>query len=253
MIKQWINRFTWALLLYLIFLIATLPANLVVTQDKIGNQAKLGNVSGSIWSGKIDAVLVNNILIKDVKWQFNFLQLLTAKAGVDLEFGSKRKILEPQGTGQVAYGFSGILISDWQLSFPSELITQNIRLPIKASASGLVKLTVAEAQLGQPVCSVLSGEINWLNASVNAMKSQIDYGDIKAALSCDKGALVAKVSGNQDVLDLTATAKYQGGNKYSLIGQVAAGDKADAVLVNTLSLLGNKNSQGKYLINLSSG
>ena len=132
MIKQWLNKITWGLLFYLIFLIATLPAHLVVTQDKIGNQAKIGNVTGSIWSGKIDAVQVDKVIIKNVEWQFAFVKLLTGKLALDIEFGSQRKLLEPSGSGILAYGFSGAEAADWKIKFPAEMVTQNIKLPIKS-------------------------------------------------------------------------------------------------------------------------
>ncbi|MCU4674384.1 type II secretion system protein N [Catenovulum sp. 2E275] len=249
--KQWINRITWALLFYLVFLIATLPAYLVVSRIQLDKNIQLGNVSGTIWSGKIDTVKVDKTLVKDVTWDVNFAQLLAARFAVDIEFGSPRKNLEPQGSSQLRYGLNGASVADLQIKLPADLIAQQINLPFKVQAAGLVDANISTMQLGEPVCQALDGQINWKLAAVNLieMKTNFSYGDIKANLSCDEnGAALAKILGNPELLRLDIDAKLTSFSSYSVNGFISAGSNASQDLRNALSYLGKADSQGRYSI-----
>lgn len=246
--KQWINRIIWGLFFYLIFLIATLPAYLLVSRIELGNQVKLGNVSGTIWSGQIDQVKIDKTILKNVRWDYNFSQLLTAQLAVDLTFGHARKILEPQGSAQLRYGLNGPSLADAKVKLPADLIVQQLEMPFKVQASGLVEANIAQAQLGEPVCHSLVGDIDWKLAGVNAMKTSFDYGDISAKLSCDNGAVVAQVKGNPELLVLDINARLNTYQSYSVEGYISAGSKASKDLQAALSYLGNPDSQGRYLI-----
>ncbi|WAJ69844.1 type II secretion system protein N [Catenovulum adriaticum] len=246
--KQWINRIIWGLFFYLIFLIVTLPAYLLVSRIELGDQIELGNVSGTIWSGQIDQVRVDKTILKDVHWAYNFSQLLTAQLAVDVTFGHPRKILEPQGSAQLRYGLNGPSLADVQIKLPADLIVQQLDMPFKVEASGLLEANIEQAQLGEPVCQSLSGQVDWKLAGVNAMKTNFSYGDIGANLSCDNGAVVAKVNGNPEQLILDINARLNTYQSYSVEGYISAGSKASKDLQAALSYLGNPDNQGRYLI-----
>ncbi len=247
--KQWINRITWALLFYFIFLIVTLPAYLLVSRIPLDKSIELGNVTGTVWSGSVDAIRIDQTIIKDVSWTVDFTQLIAAKIAVDLEFGNPRKILEPQGKAQLQYGLNGPSVRDLRVKLPADLIVQQVDMPFKAEASGLVEANIAEARLGQPVCHTLDGQVNWKLAAVTYMDTNYTYGDVKASLSCDEnGALVSKITGNPELLTLDIDAKLTTYQNYSIEGFISPGSNASKQMRSALSFLGNTDNQGRYYI-----
>lgn len=249
--KQWISRITWGLFFYIIFLIATLPAHLVTAKLDLGKKLELGHVTGTIWSGKIDAVRIDDIILKTVNWDVNFSQILIGRIALDIQFGSPRKILEPQGTGQVRYSLNGLSLADVKIKLPADLIAAQISLPFPVEASGLVEADLAKVRLGEPVCSELNGDIKWQLAAVTAQKTNFNYGDLKAQLSCKNGKAVAKILGNPDILQLDIDAILNNLKSYSVNGYISLGAKADTNLRNVISFLGNPDKQGRYLIKFS--
>ncbi|MER2492407.1 type II secretion system protein N [Catenovulum sediminis] len=249
--KVWISRLTWAILFYLIFLLATIPAHLVTAQVTLPKNIELGNVSGTLWQGKVDMLRVDKILLKDVRWDVVFSRLLTAKLAVDIEFGDRRKILEPQGSLTALYGASGPALQDVKVKMPADLIAQQIPIPFPVEAAGLVELNLNHVEQGKPVCSELDGRIDWRMASVNAMNSNFVYGDIAADLSCDEGAAVAIARGNKEILILDLKARLNTMKNYAIGGHIALGPKADTALRNAIGFLGNPDADGRYMVKFS--
>lgn len=256
MIKPWIKLSLWAVLLYLVFLIATLPAHMVINQTRLdanipNNSIKLGHVTGTIWNAHISAIKINpKTILKNVKAQFRFVDLLTANMSVGIELGEVNEIFSPFGEGKINYGFSGLRLTDWQLRFPANMVLDQVKLPINITASGLVNVNVEQFKPAKPVCEALDGQIVWQRALVNAMKSDIEFGDVKADLSCESSAdsnrLVALLSGQPNILKLAATAVYSGGSQYAIKGIVEAGNDASRNLANTIGLLPFAAKKGAY-------
>ncbi|WP_016957158.1 type II secretion system protein N [Catenovulum sp. SX2] len=249
--KQWIGRITWALLAYLVFLIATIPAHLITPQLPKVKNLQLGNVSGTIWQGQMDMLQYDKVLLKDVKWQISFLSLLTGKVSADIEFGHPRKLLEPQGSLVAQAGFSSAVLKDIKVKLPADLIAQQVNIPFPVVASGLVEANLPVVEAGKPVCGQLDGTINWRMASVEAMNNRFNYGDITAKLSCDNGAAQALVSGNKDILEIDLKGRLNTMKNYAIGGYVALGPKADKALQGAIQFLGNPDSEGRYQIKFS--
>lgn len=248
--NTWIVRIFILLFCYVIFLLATLPASLALAQFKLPKNIQVGNVSGSIWQGKIAALTVEGVLVKDLHWQFNALSLLSGQVAYQFDFGNARKVLEPNGNFNLAYGFSGPEITDLNARLPADLLAQKMQLGFPVRASGLLELAVREASLGEPICRVIDADIKWSLAAVDVGNVNVSYGDLATQISCPEGKVQAKVSGDPERLMVDLDVHWDG-QKYSIKGHVAAGQNADKNLRNTIQQLGNPDAQGRYLISFS--
>ncbi|WP_017444456.1 type II secretion system protein N [Gayadomonas joobiniege] len=246
----WVSRIFFLLLCYLVFLIATLPANLVIDQFQPPKNVQLGNATGTIWNGHLSALAIEGIALKNVSWQMTPASLLTGKLGYDINFGQTRKVLQPSGQLTAEYGFNGAQLTDLSARFPADLVAQKLQLGFPIQAAGLVEVNIEKASLGTPVCGQLSGDIVWRLASVDVNNLNFSYGDIKTDLHCLSGALQAQISGNPDRLKVDLTADWDG-KAYKLTGHVAPGKNADKNLREAMRFLGNPDAQGRYLISFS--
>lgn len=238
---------------FILFLVITLPAHLVLKQISPPKNVRLSAPTGSIWSGQMPYVVVDGILLKKVKWTFSPLHLFTAKAAVNFKFGNSGKVTELSGKGLAFIGFSGAGVQDAKFFVPAAMAAAKMNNPMLESVGGVIKLDVATAQQGQPYCAELDGKVHWNNASVTAMGGKFELGQLSADISCKAGGLAAKAKGDDQILILDAQAELKGPKQYLFTGFIKAGGDADTKLIQALSFIGAADSQGRYRLHLAKG
>ncbi|AWB68682.1 hypothetical protein C2869_20790 [Saccharobesus litoralis] len=250
--KSWIKIGVGCFFLYIAFLIATIPANFVISKVKLPANVALGNVSGTLWQGKLDTLTVDGILLKNVGWSIALPKLLSGEVGADFKFGSSRKILEPFGQGYAYFaGAQNIGLANTQLSIPADIAMpklKQIRGNMVESLQGIVKADIQAASIGKPYCTELAGKVNWQQSALGVMGGQFSLGDLNVDLACDKGNLLASVKGDDKTLLLDLKAELKDKNQTKVDGFVKAGPSADAMLMNAMTFLGKADSQGRYKI-----
>ncbi len=247
-VKPWIKPGLIAFAGYLFFLIWTLPAHIVVDNVKMPKNFALGNATGTIWSGKVDGAVVQGVVLKDLEWSFSPLSLFTGKFGADIEFGNKRNDKLFTGDGFVYIGIMDTGVADFNLAIPSHFIEDKIDNQYIEGFSGAVSLAIEEFTVGKPYCSTLVGKAFWQQSSLNVMGSDLALGDLSVDLACNKGGIAAKIKGDGKVLDLNADVTLMSKNKILLDGNIKTGAKADAVVTNTLTVLGKKDDKGYHTL-----
>ena len=87
------SKVSWiigGILAFLLFAIAYMPAVQVIGRLSLPNNVSISGVSGSLFSGKAQTVVVNSLPINNVKWELNPLHLLLGKVKLDLKAGNIR-------------------------------------------------------------------------------------------------------------------------------------------------------------------
>ena len=218
------------IVLFLIFLLATTPANLVfmVVKKQLPG-IELNGLSGSVWQGSLDEISIKqqgrrnsrssrNTLgslsgqsLRNVGWTFNFFALLTGKLGADLT------LVDPKAKGSLkaSINLSGVpQLNDVQLKIPLKEVakfvpvSRGMELDLQGSINTNLSSVVITGNevtelLGTAKIKSLSVKFGGRRAFVNLDQSFGDY-DIQFKEVLDKN-LAFDIKGVKDVLSLQAS------------------------------------------------
>ncbi len=247
-VKKYLMAATAFILVYVLFVLILAPADKILAKITLPKGVYLNEISGSIYNGRAQTLIVNNQQINNVSWSFNFSSLIYLQPSVDVEFGSNLAS-GPRGNAQVSNFGAELLITDAKVNIGANELLTKFQLPFDLRAGGDINLSLNEFALGKPVCKVAVGDVQWSKAHVNAMDEDVELGNLQAELGCKNGILSLTVNADNDLgLDFTAFV----GNRMRVSGQgyIKPGAKFPENVKPLLSLLGTKDSQGRYKLKL---
>ena len=250
--KKWLAYGALFFCVYLVFVIATIPANFALSLAKLPRNIELTNVEGSIWQANIAQLQYQGISIEQVSVQTSFWSLLVLSPSLTIKFGGA--LLDgPEGKFTVSGLLNELSIEQLQLSIAANDIAQQLALPIPLTAKGYVDLSIEDltfAPVGtKDFCQQLSGKITWPKAQVNALDEKVKLGELSAKLNCDKGAIAIVVNPKND-LGLSFTAYVRQGGRFSGNGYLKPGNKFPRQLNDVLPFIGSTDKQGRYRLKL---
>jgi len=204
-----------SVLVFLFFLIAYLPASQITTRLTLPDEVSLYEVSGTLWEGSAQQVVVNGLPVDNVSWKLHPAALLMGDIRVTLNGGNMRSPDAISFSGPITTGlFSQTRISakNFVAYIPVDRILAQVSLPLPVNASGRFKLSLQTLNYnGQ--CNELNGQGSWLNAAVAGTQGPIDFGTYEAALSCADGKFIVNVEEpNKLGLSMQAQADAQFSN-----------------------------------------
>jgi general secretion pathway protein N len=91
--------------------------------------------------------------------------------------------------------------------------------------------------------------LQWRNAGITAFDKKVEFGTLKAKLTCDKGELVVDINPEND-LGLSYRAQLKQGGRFSGSGYLTPGTKFPEQLRSALSFLGKPDNQGRYRLKI---
>lgn len=239
------------LVAYLVFVLATLPAQFVVSKLTLPKNVGIYGVSGTIWQANIEQVVITNTQIQKVNSSLSFWSLFTLSPQVDLTFGDAM-LPGPEGKLTLTASTSELMLNDVDVLIPANTIAQQIALPLPVTAKGNVEMQLAALaiSLGDSMqCTQASGQLNWLRAGVIALEQNIKLGKLAADIGCEQGAIAVNLEPKND-LGLTFSAYIRDKGKISGQGHLKPGAKFPEQLKSALPFLGKADNQGRYRINI---
>lgn len=245
----------WVLLgltAYIIFLIAKLPASLVLGMLTLPKNIGVGDVQGTIWNGTATTLVANNIAVENVKWETSFLRLLTGRIALDLKAGNARIGGKVSFTGPISISLfdqSDIRANDFTLYLPANMVIAQVPLPVPVDADGRFKVQIEKLDYpGQ--CAELTGKGQWLNARLESLAQPLMLGNFDADLSCvENDTLIAIKEPNS--FGLTANARLTSSFGISVKGQFKPSDQIPTQIKNVIrDFYPPPNAQGYYSIDL---
>ncbi|GIU19378.1 type II secretion system protein N [Shewanella colwelliana] len=231
---------------YLVFLIALFPASLAVKLAPLPKNIVISGVSGTIWSGNIDALTVQKRQLELIQWQLSPWGLLLGKANLDLVIGNRASVAN--GKGFVSLSMSGVDASDLRFEAPSDFLIGNARLPFRTKVDGHFSLMVQTLEQGLPWCEQLVGKLFVQGLQVNNQFGQYPLGDMAVGLSCVDGNIKIASDETMNPLGLTGHALLKADKQIQVTAKVRETDAQPNDLKQALSFLGKKDSQGYYPI-----
>ncbi|TCK19400.1 type II secretion system (T2SS) protein N [Thiogranum longum] len=152
------------LVAWLVFLIATLPADRALALAPQMPGVTIGHVQGTLWHGKAGSLIIKGIQLDNLRWGFRPLSLFTGRFEFDLKAGLGSKPVHAiAGTL-----FSGArYLGDVQLSMPASDVLY--RLGIKqVGVSGDLVMDLDDVRFTPGGIPMFSGVTRWAPAEVEA-------------------------------------------------------------------------------------
>jgi|SRR5690554_514674 len=200
-----------AIAIYLIGLIAYLPARLVVALAPIPAQLEMHGVSGTLWQGRIDYVQLEQRSLEQIEWQLFPLALLGAQLAADVQITATGN--NPiDGSARIQAGFFGNLRVE-NARFNAELGSLGawLNIPHLVPLQGDVVLGVTEFQYGDPVCTELNARAGVYEVKTRIGRQWHELGDFSMQLGCQEGWASVLVEPNNS-LGLSVNGKIAPSN-----------------------------------------
>lgn len=234
------------LMTYLGFLVATLPAAVLLNQIALPKNIALSGVKNSIWQAEIEQASVDKMVIRNIQTKLNFWSLFSLAPSMSVTFGDAL-LPGPEGELDITLSQEKITIADLNLFIKANDIAQQFTLPVPVTAKGDVNIALSHAAINiqNNQCITAEGLLEWSKAGANALNESIQLGHFNAEIACEDGVLALLLSPNNN-LGLSLNAYVRQGGRISGNGWLKPGAKFPLVLNSALPYLGRKDSQGRY-------
>ena len=242
--KKWLAVSAAFLAVYLGFVIAFLPASFVFNKIQLPNNIQIGQISGSVWHSKIETLVINKTPVNNIEVTLNWLSIFTLNPSVNITFGGAI-YNGPEGELVASGFFADLKITDLKVEVIANDVAQQLPLPIPVQAKNSLLITANKFVLGKPLCQQLLGKVQWRDAAITALSEQVPLGTLSAALTCQKGKVIAKLDEKND-LGVTFTAEIGRNGNASGNGYLTPHSQLPQAIEQVLPFLGRKDKQGRY-------
>ncbi len=235
---------------FLVSLIAHIPANWVYGQLPLNRQVQLQGISGTIWQGRAEQIVVEKQRLGQVSWDFDGWRLLMGKAQYQFRLGRNSDI-KLNAKGEVGVTFSGPYASNIFASIPVEHVLQQLNLQVPIDVSGQLELSLAQYDYAAPWCQHAQGNVVWSAGQIDSPLGSLEPGPVIADLSCQQQDIKLDGKQNSDQVSSAFNVSLDEKSQYHLDAWFKPGAKFPPSLANQLKWLGQPDSQGRYPFNFS--
>ncbi len=233
----------YGLLSYLLFLLASIPAQqiwrLVPQQNKAGLQ--ISHIEGSLWSGQIENLKINRLPLGELDWNLNLLPLFLGRIDLDV------KIQGPLGKLQsrIALSTDGNLqATDLSARIPAESLNP---YTLPATLGGEISLKIQKLLFQSKQKLQMEGEIHWRNASISMLQA-VKLGDVQLLVKADGGGSTLHINNKKSALGIEGTVKLSANGRYSVRLTLMNRDSNRKDIRALLQMLGRADATGKVHI-----
>ncbi len=210
-----------AVLTFVCFLVVYMPATFLLQGQSLPKGLNIYGVTGTVWNGKAQAVVIEGTPVTNVEWQLSGLSLLIGGIHAEVKGGNLRAADEVSFKGEIRtslFSPETIESDDFLLFMPADRVLAQIPLPLPVDAGGRFRARIETLSFG-PDCNELAGTGDWLNATVAGTQGPIDFGSYSAELRCVDKGLGIKVQ-EPNMLGLTLDVILEQGFKnFSIDGR----------------------------------
>ena len=234
------------IVLYLFFLIVSIPANVLLSKLNIPKNVIINSVSGTVWSGNIGQLQVSSINVGRVSWDLSPLNLLIGELSADIAIINDEQFIN----SKVNVSSSGkIELEETRFSINlSTLAPLTYVMPFtysgKASGYFPVSIFLKNNFVG------INGKLSLANIKMISPQQQT-FGDFIVDFRAEKeGATSGKIKDMGGALDISGLLNLNKKGQFSISAKLAARE-SDAALEQILSFLGKKDARGRVELNSS--
>lgn len=233
-----------AIVAYLLFLVATIPASPVTNLISDNSPVNIKGVSGTLWQGKAYMVSINNNQLLNTEWSFFTWKLLLGRLAIDVN-------TEYQGSKistELGSSFLGrFFINDLTATLPANEVAKLANIPL-AQLSGSISFNIEHAQWKQGELPEASGEINWKEASVTVADT-VSLGQVSILLNeTQQNLLNADINNKGGDIIISGNAELVPEANYAINLKLTPTATASNNIKQSLSLFATKQANGEFLL-----
>lgn len=231
---------------YLIFLLATLPADYVAGwTSKYFPAIRLSGVSGSVFSGQAQQLRYAGRPLGAIEWHFDWLAPFTFTLGYRVRLHDDSRDLE----GRVDTRFGAVYLRSLSGRLPVVALDPWSPLPTH-SLEGNLNLALKQLSFKDDRLTGAAGEVD-LSEAVLKWPTSYTLGSFRLLLTNAGAGVRATADDVNSPLSLHADLSLSPTGAYKLTGTLAAHDPGDTATRNLLANLGHPDSTGRYPFSFS--
>ena len=223
-------------------LLLNTPAGHLLAQVKVPDRVKIFQLKGSLFQGRVDTLIVNQLVIEDLEYDLDFSSLITASLCYRLNY--------PDGSLLVRFApISGSLeLSrlDAGLSM-SNLAGLTDQLVVKPA--GNIRMISDRLIFEQGKLADIDAVLVWKNAGIAG--EDINLGDYQLNITRQNQQYLISLEDNEALLDVAGKVELNPDGKYSLDININARSGLDANIKSVLELVASKKGLRQYSIRRS--
>lgn len=236
---------------WLLFMLASLPAAVVYRYAPVPEFIRLSGLSGTFWQGRAEAVVVDGLLLPEVRWSINPLSFISQKLVADFTLGNLQTPLSAQG--QLELTDTRVKLSNLQGDVEASWLQTRLgkAIPAPVSVSGVITLALEQGAFDANGCTRLTGQLGWQRGIISNPYGQLPLGQAQAVLDCRNGALQAEISQSSPALSLDGQLSLEPRGRYQFSARLKPGAQMPDPLRQGLPLFSQTGADGRYVLNWS--
>jgi hypothetical protein len=237
--------FLTAIISYLIFLVASIPAKPVTDLINENTALSLNGVSGNVWNGKAFIIDIDNtVSLHNTRWSFSLWKLLIGQLAIDLS----TQYLDNDINTEIGASVTGwFFVNDLNAEISASALGELVNIPL-AQLDGLISLNIENAQWKQGELPVASGQINWSDASVT-IADTASLGNVSITLyESEQELLVADINNQGGDIKLNGKVELVPEENYSIDLKLTPMATASNSIKQSLGMFAKKQRNGEYLL-----
>lgn len=226
---------------YLVVLIGTLPAAMVVDSVQADNdRLVLAAVEGTLFKGRASQVRLQGIELGPVDWQIRATRLLLGRLEYQLEFSGQRF----PGHAVAGISLSGRgYAQDVVMSLDQDFLF-NRWSPIELRTGGRLTMAIENVEFEDDFPSELAGFVQWSDAQL-IEPVQLALGRVELVVSSDAGKIDGSVT-NNGTTAVSGEISLTRDGQYALDFYITpAADSSDEI-TEVLGMAGELQRDGRY-------
>ena len=242
--KKNIQHVLIVIILYLFFLITSIPATVILSFVTLPDNVKLSSISGTIWSGEASKLKMSGVDLGSIKWELHPLNLIIGELSADVSVVNNKQYINTEmslsSSGKIELEETRFLID---LSSLQPLI-YGMPFSYAGKASGYFPVSFFHKNnyVG------LNGKLSLTSMEMLSPQHQ-SFGDFIVDFRAEKeGATSGKIKDSGGVLNLTGQLMLNKNGQFNFSAKLAARESGSS-LEKALSFLGRKDASGRVQIN----
>ena len=231
---------------YLIFVITSIPASLVI--NVFGEQlpVQVSNISGTLWNGQAGKIgNRKGLTLTQAHWSVVPWHLLLGKLSYDVNAKYNNAAVSPRLSASL---LGKLTVQDLKLTLEAPDMASMIALPV-GELSGNFNIHVNQARWSKGTVPAINGVIKWDEAAITITETA-DLGNVSLILSeAEQMPFQARISNNGGDLSLQGQLSTTKNGTYTLELTMKPTASASNNLVNSMSMFSKKQANGSYLFN----
>ena len=241
---SWKWLIAYGVILYLLFLVISLPANVVwsLAPQQLKHGVIVSNLQGSAWSASADSIIVNGFELGKSNWTLNPLLLFVGKLG--------GHITVHNAMSEVQSGFAIqtdqlVELSNLTGEFNAAMLDPAFR---PFTFAGIIKSDLDTLELQRKARLMATGTLQWNNASISGVQ-EVALGNVLLNASPEAKGTRFQVSNEGGLIAISGDIRVAGNGRYTLNLLLSNRDKQRTDINTILSVLGRLDAQSRVRLN----